>query len=319
MNEQLLGALRRWVARGEPFALATIVFAQGSVPRGVGALLAVDEDGSALGSVSGGCVDAEVYELCRLVLRTGCPTRRRFGSDPPEPFAPSLACGGAIEVAIRRVDPTMEADIVDELDGGAGRRPRMLIFGAVQFADTLATVGRFLGYRVTVCDARAVFGTRERVPDADEVVVRWPHEYLAGIAVDERDVVCVLTHDEKFDVPVLIEALRSRAGYVGAIGSRRTCARRVERLREAGIDDTRIARLRSPIGLDLGGPSPQEVALSIGAEIVAARYGGSGAPLRDTRGPMHRHGVTGIPGRDGRVASEMETPGPVPEPGVGAS
>ncbi|MGH6653849.1 MAG: XdhC family protein [Actinocrinis sp.] len=311
----VLDTLRRWVSRGEPFALATIVSAQGSTPRGIGAVLGVDADGHVAGSVSGGCVDAEVYELCRQVLRTGCPTRRRFASDSDEPFAPSLACGGVIEVAIRRVDPMTEADVVDGLDAGADRRPRMLIFGAVQFADTLATVGRFLGYRVTVCDARAVFATRERVPDADEVVVAWPHEYLAATAVHERDAVCVLTHDEKFDVPVLIEALRSPAGFVGAIGSRRTCAKRVERLRDAGIDDARLARLRSPIGLDLGGPSPQEVAVSIGAEIVAARYGGTGLPLRETSGPMHKDGDSGVPGRDARRRAQAAAT----EPTAGAS
>jgi xanthine dehydrogenase accessory factor len=283
----LAETLRRWQARGEPYALATIVAATGSAPRGAGPALAVDAAGAAAGSVSGGCIDAEVYELCQEVLRTGESLHRRFDADPADSFAPSLSCGGTIEVAIRRVEPGADAAGLPE-DGGPDERPRMLIFGAVQFADALAAMGRLLGYRVTVCDARPVFATSARIPDADEVIVEWPHRYLASTRVDGGTAICVLTHDPKFDVPVLFEALRSPAGYVGALGSRRTCADRVRRLRDAGLGDAELSRLRSPIGLDLGGTSPQQVALSICAEIVASAHGGTGRPLRDTTGPMHR-------------------------------
>lgn len=167
-------------------------------------------------------------------------------------------------------------------------RPRMLIFGAVDFAAAMATAGRYLGYRVTVCDARARFATSERFPDADEIVVAWPHRYLAGTAVDHRTVICVLTHDPKFDVPVLQLALQSSAAYVGAMGSRATHEERLELLREAGVTAASLSRLRSPIGLDLGGRSPQETAVSIAAEIIACRHGGSGRPLRETAGSIHR-------------------------------
>ncbi|MCP3801545.1 XdhC family protein [Allokutzneria sp. A3M-2-11 16] len=168
--------------------------------------------------------------------------------------------------------------------------PRMLVFGAVDYAGAVSRIGRFLGYHVTICDARAVFATVERFPDADEVVVEWPHRYLASTHTDARTVVCVLTHDEKFDIPVLAEALRMPLTFVGALGSRRTNGARLERLRAAGVSEADLARLRAPIGLDLGARSPEETAVSIAAEIVAARHGGSGRPLSEVDGPIHRHG-----------------------------
>ncbi|NGO72454.1 XdhC family protein, partial [Streptomyces boncukensis] len=167
--------------------------------------------------------------------------------------------------------------------------PRMLVFGAIDFAAALARIGAFLGYRVTVCDARPVFATARRFPEADEVVTEWPHRYLeAQRDLDARTVVCVLTHDAKFDVPLLERALRLPVAYVGAMGSRRTHLDRLERLREAGLGEAELAALRSPIGLDLGGRTPEETALSIAAEIVAVRHGGSGVPLAGAHTPIHR-------------------------------
>ena len=171
-------------------------------------------------------------------------------------------------------------------------KPRMLVFGAIDFAAAVARMGSFLGYHVTVCDARPVFATRSRFPDADEVVVTWPHRYLADEVeagrIDERTVLAVLTHDPKFDVPLLQVALRLPAvAYVGAMGSRRTHADRIVRLREAGLSDAEIARLSSPIGLDLGARTPEETAVSIAAEIIARRWGGGGTRLADGDGPIH--------------------------------
>jgi xanthine dehydrogenase accessory factor len=163
--------------------------------------------------------------------------------------------------------------------------PRMLVFGAIDHAAALARLGSFLGYRVTVCDARATFATPERFPDA-EVVVDWPHRYLRSQHLDGRTVVCVLTHDPRFDLPLLTAALRLPVAYVGAMGSRRTHEERLARLRDAGLSDRELDRLRSPIGLDLGARTPQETALSIAAEIVAHRHGGSGVPL-STGVPIH--------------------------------
>ena len=173
--------------------------------------------------------------------------------------------------------------------------PRMIVFGAIDFAAAVARIGGFLGYRVTVCDARPVFATKRRFPDADEVIVEWPHRYLAAQAeqglVDERTVVCVLTHDPKFDAPVLDVALRLPLAYVGAMGSRKTHDDRLERLREDGLGDAELARLASPIGLDLGARTPEETAVSIAAEIIAARWGGSGGRLTALDGRIH-HEVT---------------------------
>ncbi|MFY1702193.1 XdhC family protein [Micromonospora sp. WMMA1923] len=165
--------------------------------------------------------------------------------------------------------------------------PRMLIFGAIDHAAALARLGAFLGYRVTVCDARATFATPARFPYADEVVVDWPHRYLATQRLDGSTVICVLTHDPKVDVPLLTAALRLPVDYVGAMGSRRTHEQRLVRLREAGLTDRELRRLHSPIGLDIGARTPQETALSIAAEIVAHRHGGTGVPLR-TGVPIHR-------------------------------
>jgi xanthine dehydrogenase accessory factor len=151
----------------------------------------------------------------------------------------------------------------------------------------VARVGKFLGYHVTVCDARPVFATRARFPGADEVVVDWPHRFLAGAEVDARTVICVLTHDPKFDVPVLEVALRTPAGYVGAMGSRRTHADRLERLRAIGLTEAELARLRSPIGLDLGARTPEETAVSIAAELIQLRWGGTGQALTSTDGRIH--------------------------------
>ncbi|MEU2974390.1 XdhC family protein [Nocardiopsis alba] len=168
--------------------------------------------------------------------------------------------------------------------------PRMLVFGAIDFAAAVADLGTYLGYRVTVCDARPVFATARRFPTAEEVVVKWPHVFLDEIAdeVDRRTVICVLTHDPKFDVPVLKRALGTEAGYIGAMGSRRTHDDRMERLREAGVSEEALARLHSPIGLDLGARTPEETAVSIVAEMVGSRWGGSGRELRETTGRIHR-------------------------------
>ena len=172
--------------------------------------------------------------------------------------------------------------------------PRMLVFGAIDFAAAVARVGDFLGYHVTVCDARPVFATNTRFPHADEVVVSWPHKYLKAEVdagrVDRRTVICVLTHDPKFDVPVLEVALRlPEVAYIGAMGSRRTHEDRLARLREAGLTDDEVARLSSPIGLDLGARTPEETAVSIAAEIIAGRWGGTGDRLSATDGRIHEH------------------------------
>ncbi|MGP3976329.1 XdhC family protein [Streptomyces sp. 8N114] len=362
--------LHRWCQEGRDFAVATVVGVGGSAPRQPGAALAVDTAGEAVGSVSGGCVEGAVYELCQEALESGASVRQTFGYSDEDAFAVGLTCGGIIDIlvtparagtAAREVFAKAAAEATegrtaalvrivegpDELLGGAlrldadgqphgalggapeldataaaeggallaaGRTatvtvgadgsmcgqpvtllvessvppPRMLVFGAIDFAAALVRIGKFLGYHVTVCDARPVFATARRFPEADEIVVDWPHRYLDSQDVDPRTVICVLTHDAKFDVPLLERALRLPVAYVGAMGSRRTHLDRLERLREAGLTSLELSALRSPIGLDLGARTPEETALSIAAEIVASRHGGSGMPLKGAHTPIHR-------------------------------
>ncbi|MFI6776379.1 XdhC family protein [Nocardia sp. NPDC050412] len=359
---ELTASLLRWHATGRPYAVATVVGVTGSAPRPIGAALAVDAAGTVIGSISGGCVEAAAYELCRQVLRSGTPMRASFGY--ADAFAVGLTCGGTIDVFVHRVRavdyPIVEAALrqpgpvalVRDLDSGAmttvdpshtvgtpldaavvaevramldigatGVRrigcggaestilvesfappPRMIVCGATDFAASVCRVGSLLGYRVTLCDARAVFATRDRFPDADEVVVGWPHRYLADTPVDARTVVCVLTHDPKFDIPLLEIALRLPIAYVGAMGSRRADADRRTALRAAGLTDAELARLHSPIGLDLGGRTAAEAAVAIGAEIIAVRRGGSTRPLHATDRPIH----PAEPGRGAPNTSEFD-------------
>jgi xanthine dehydrogenase accessory factor len=168
--------------------------------------------------------------------------------------------------------------------------PQMWIFGAVDFTAALAKVAKVLGYKVTVIDAREVFATRRRFPMADEVIVSWPGPVFAqrGSTLSQRDAVCILTHDPKFDVPAVQGALGTRVGYIGVMGSRKTHAKRMERLAEAGIDQPeQLERLMSPIGLDLGARTPEETAISICAEIIARRTGRATPSLRSANGPIH--------------------------------
>lgn len=165
--------------------------------------------------------------------------------------------------------------------------PRMFVFGAIDFAVAAVRMGKFLGYRVTLCDARPVFATRARFPEADEVVVKWPHEFLAETAVGPRDAILVLTHDSKFDVPVLIEALRTEAGFIGALGSRNTHEKRHNELLEAGVSEAELERICSPVGLDIGGRTPEETAVSIAAELIALRNGRPGGRLSRATGRIH--------------------------------
>ncbi|MFJ6560214.1 XdhC family protein [Streptomyces sp. NPDC091412] len=376
--------LDRWVAQGRDFAVATVVAVGGSAPRRPGAALAVDADGTAIGSVSGGCVEGAVYELCRQALEDGETVLERFGYSDEDAFAVGLTCGGVIDILVtpvRAADPArtvaasalaaaarreaaalarivsgparllgrallvrpdgswegglgghpeLDRTVVGEasafLDAGRtgtleiGERgsrcgapltvlvesavppPRMIVFGAIDFASALVRIGKFLGFHVTVCDARPVFATRARFPEADEIVVEWPHEYLARTGVDARTVLCVLTHDAKFDIPLLKLALRLPVAYVGAMGSRRTHLDRNRRLREVGVTELELARLRSPIGLDLGARTPEETALSIASEIVADRRGGSGVSLTGAHTPIHHDGVPAATERIGWVA-----------------
>ena len=247
------------IAAGEPVAVATIVRG----PHFVGRHLVVRPDRTE-GSLGTDRLDDTIREDTIGMLASGTTGFLRYGPEGER-------LGEGLDVFVASYAPPAQ----------------MFVFGAIDFSASLVRVGKLLGYRVTVVDARPVFATRKRFPDADEIVVDWPHRWLEQQHVDQRTVIAVLTHDPKFDVPALRVALRTDAGYIGAMGSRRTHEDRLERLKEAGVTADEIARLHSPIGLDLGARTPEETAISIAAEIVQARWGGSGQHLAATQCPIH--------------------------------
>ncbi len=364
----VLADLLSWWREGETVGLGTVVGTWRSAPRQPGAAMLVGPDGTAVGSVSGGCVEGAVYELASETRdHDGRSVLQRYGVSDDDAFTVGLTCGGVIDIFVERVSrktfpelggiaedieagrPVAVATLISGDEARVGRRmvirpdaasgslggtrlddavrddalglleqgttgilhygadgerrgddlgvfvasyapkPRMIVFGAIDFAAAVARIGTFLGYRVTVCDARPTFATKKRFPEADEVVVAWPHRYLASTDTDARTVVCVLTHDPKFDVPLLEVALKLPLAYLGAMGSRRTNEDRVTRLRELGFTDEDLGRVHAPIGLDVGGRTPEETAVSVAAEIIASRWGGSGAQLRQISGPIHRN------------------------------
>jgi xanthine dehydrogenase accessory factor len=241
------------------------------------------------------CVDGPPGRIGRRVALTATDRHGSLGADRLDDAATAdgrgLLAAGRTALLHYGPDGQRRGAGLTVLVQSYAAAARMIVFGATDHAAAVASIGAFLGYRVTVCDARPVFATGERFPDAHEVVVDWPHRYLAAEAAagrtDARTVVCVLTHDPKFDVPALRTALALPLGYVGAMGSRRAHDDRLKRLREAGATDPELARLASPIGLDLGARTPQETAVSIAAEIVASRWGGAGGRLSDGAGPIH--------------------------------
>lgn len=165
--------------------------------------------------------------------------------------------------------------------------PLMYVFGAVNLASAVVRIGKFLDYRVIVCDARKVFATKERFPEADEIVVMWPNEFLETAKVDRRTAICILTHDPKFDIPLLQVALKTKAGYIGAMGSRRTHQKRVTNLVEVGVTEEELDRIQAPLGLDIGASQPEEVAVAVAAQIIANRNGKPGGSLKHSDGRIH--------------------------------
>lgn len=259
-------SVARDIFNDRPVAIATVIAHPD--PSRLGRHLVVRPDGAS-GSLGSNRADHALTDDVRGLLAAGATETLTYGPEGERR-------GEGMEVFVASFSP----------------RPRMLVFGAIDFAAALARQGGLLGYRVTLCDARPLFATRARFPDVEEIVVDWPHRYLRNEInarnFDERTVVCVLTHDPKFDVPVLQAAFGlPESCYVGAMGSRRTHTDRVERLREAGATDAQISRVHSPIGLDLGGRTPEETAVSIASEIIASRWAGSGMPLSDLDGRIH--------------------------------
>ena len=340
--------VQRWFARGDRVALATVVATRRSAPRPIGAKLAVSAQGELAGSVSGGCVENEVYENAQEVLAGGPARLLTYGISDDLALSVGLPCGGEIDVFVEEarqplaerlmqvVDSSERAVVLTVLAGDdlgaellvteAGERigdapeelaesapelirrgrsgivqiagrdvfadvygppPRLLIYGAVDTAEALCRAAQEIGWRPIVADARARFATSERLPSAEEIVVAWPEETLAQVRPDDATAIVILTHDDKFDVPMIIGALETDAFYIGALGSRRNQERRRERLLEAGVDEAALERVSGPCGLDVGAQTPAETAISILAEIMAVRAGREGGRLREATTRIH--------------------------------
>lgn len=268
-----LGAVARDIRAGNPVALATVI--EHPDPTWVGRRIILWPD-RAEGSLGSERADHAVIDDARGLLAVGRNATLTYGPDG------------------QRLEDGMRVFV-----SSFAPRPRMIVFGAIDFAAALAQQASFLGYHVTVCDARPVFATPARFPSADEVVVKWPDEYLTAEVeagnIDPRTVIAVLTHDPKFDVPVLQVALPLEVAYIGAMGSRLTHTDRLERLREAGVKEEHLNRLHSPIGLDLGGRTPEETAVSIMAEVIQRHWGGTAEPLHARDGRIHYDDVPDLP------------------------
>ncbi len=354
----ILPDLDRWREQHESIALATLIRVRGSAPQLPGARLCLTRSGRMAGSVSGGCVENDVFERARQVLDSGEPVIATYGIADEVGFAVGLSCGGSIDVliepftapaawqAVRRAveqqrpavlaiglgpaallakqlaildDGTQIGSIdasVDEHVSTEARRVlsdtgtrvltlpwhgeeasvfietfppplRLFIVGATHTAIALCRMAKGFGFRVAVIDARGVYASRERFPDADDLVLAPPAQVLDEARLDTSSHVVILTHDPKFDVPALAQALRSGARYIGVMGSRSTHARRQQQLSEQGFSTADVARIRAPIGLDIGARTPEEIALAILAEMIAVRSGRDGKPLADKAGRIH--------------------------------
>jgi xanthine dehydrogenase accessory factor len=316
---EVLSELKTWTKNKEEIALATVVETWGSSPRPLGSKMVVTRSGKMAGSVSNGCIEGAVFEEAQKVLQAGKPKLAAFGVADDVAFSVGLACGGHIEVfiqplagvheeLIRLLDEnhpatlrtnlvTGEAAVSEGTPSGSElarregdsfiepfRRPaHLIIVGAIHIAIPLHRLAKLMGYRVTVIDARAKFATKERFPEADELIVAWPDEAASKLTLDNSAYVVILTHDPKFDLPALRSVLGKDVGYIGAIGSRKTNENRFAALREEGFTEDQLAKVHGPIGLDLGARGAEETALGIMAEITAVRFGGSGSFMREIR------------------------------------
>lgn len=320
----ILEDLRRWLTADESVALATVVHSQGSSPRPLGSRLAVTASGHMAGSVSGGCVEGDVFRVAQHVLAGGEPTRLQYGAVDEEGWEVGLACGGVIGVFVEQLgeihrhllkalesdetvgfatrldggghtlawpdgraqgDAALKSELMELLPGPAAelrglpqgdvflelftQQPTLTVIGAVHIAVPLIELARVLGFHVRLVDARRTFATRDRFPEVDELIVAWPEDALTSRYLRPCDAVVVLTHDPKFDIPALMIALKSPVGYIGLLGSPSTQTKRHDALKARGFDNEALNRIHGPVGLDLGGRRPAEIALSILAQIVA--------------------------------------------------
>jgi xanthine dehydrogenase accessory factor len=321
--ESVLTQAGRWRELGRKVAVATVVATRRSAPRPIGSKLVVSESGELAGSVSGGCVESDVVLAAQEVLAGGDPRLLTYGITDEMAFGIGLPCGGEIDVFVEELTEAERPDVTLTVVAGEGvgerihdpelvqearRRgrshvlelgdrtvfadveappTRLFVYGAVDTAEALCRAAKLLGWTTVVADARASFATPERIPSADELLVTWPDEAMAAVEPDLGTAVIVLTHDDKFDLPLIRAALASDAFYIGWIGSRRNQERRRDLLREEGITDDELERISGPAGLDIGADTPSETAVSMLAEILATRAGRSGGLLKDAKTRIH--------------------------------
>ena len=307
--QDILEVIDEATAAGERVVVATVIDTIRSAPRQPGAKMVVRENGRFTGSVSGGCVEADVVERAKQILAGEEPRRVHYGVTDGEAWEVGLSCGGEIDVWVEEADPALWNEIAVLLkedgygmlytDTGTGEKRlergileetglredgtfaeviegplNVVVFGAAEAAEHLCAYGKELGWRTTVVDARPALATPERVPSADVVIKAWPDEVAAEL-IDERTVVVTLSHEERLDIPAVAAALHQNARYIGAIGAKRTQQRRRAALSEQGFSEADLDRIHGPAGLDLGGRSPAQIALAIAAEIVAVTSGGA--------------------------------------------
>jgi xanthine dehydrogenase accessory factor len=313
---ELLPRLEELDAAGERIVLAVLVSAWRSAPRPVGSVMALGSRGTIVGSLTGGCVEAELALAAEEVLADGAPQQRHYGIEDERACAVGLPCGGEIDVLLVELTPAGLALLREAVDAGEPREariaadgrltvaspddsadgatriaigppPLLVVVGAVDLAEPLCAGARLLGRRSLVVDPRAALATAERVPSADSIEVAWPADRLATLELAADAAVVVLTHQDHIDVAALAVALRSSAGYVSALGSRRTQERRKDALREQGLTEDELARLHGPAGLDIGAGTPGAIAIAILAELLATESGRDGGALRDRSGPIH--------------------------------
>jgi xanthine dehydrogenase accessory factor len=321
--ESVLTQAGRWRELGRKVAVATVVATRSSAPRPIGSKLAVSESGELAGSVSGGCVESDVVLAAQEVLAGGEPRLITYGITDEMAFGVGLPCGGEIDVFVEELTEAERPDVTltvvagegvgerlhdPELEQEARRRARshvleledrtvfadveapptrLFVYGAVDTAEALCRAAKLLGWQTVVADARASFATPQRIPSADELLVTWPDEAMAAVEPDLGTAVIVLTHDDKFDLPLIRAALASDAFYIGWIGSRRNQERRRGLLREEGVTDDELDRISGPAGLDIGADTPAETAVSMLGEILATRAGRPGGRLKDAKTRIH--------------------------------
>ena len=321
--ESVLTQAGRWRELGRKVAVATVVATRSSAPRPIGSKLAVSESGELAGSVSGGCVESDVVLAAQEVLAGGEPRLITYGITDEMAFGVGLPCGGEIDVFVEELTEAERPDVTltivagenigerlhdPELEQEARRRgrshvleledrivfadveappTRLFVYGAVDTAEALCRAAKLLGWQTVVADARASFATPERIPSADELLVTWPDEAIAAVEPDLGTAVIVLTHEDKFDLPLIRAALASEAFYIGWIGSRRNQERRRGLLREEGVTDDELDRISGPAGLDIGADTPAETAVSMLGEILATRAGRAGGRLKDAKTRIH--------------------------------